>query len=261
MFETFDSVISTMDRARANVAAGRVRFDAKNLPDSAGVLARTQTGGRGQRGRTWQDVPGESLCATYYLRLPNQQAERAGEIAFLAGAAVAIALEEFMAKNPPEPCPRIGLKWPNDILLNGKKSGGILIETSNDAEGQAVALIGLGLNVLIENFPPELAASATSFIREGIRGKTPEQWAETICEKIRQTENIRQAQGFSAVLNLWQKYDATPGRRYETEINGETTQGIAAGIAPNGALLLSLNDGQIIAVESASSLREMSREK
>ena len=257
MFEIFDSVASTMDIARANVAAGQVRFNAENLPNCAGIVARTQTGGRGQRGRTWQDVPGESLCVTYYLRLPEFNTKRAGEIAFLAGVAAALALDEFTTQRALKEAPRIGLKWPNDILLNDKKAGGILIEMANGPDGQPVALIGLGLNVLIENFPPELAASATSLRREGIAGKTPVEWAEAIYAKIQQMESLRQSQGFLAVLKLWQKYDVTPGRRYETEINGKAVQGIAQGVAPTGALLLSLPDGQILGVSSASHLSEL----
>ena len=242
------------------MAAGRVRFDAENLPDCAGVLARTQTGGRGQRGRTWQDVPGESLCVTYYLRLPEPAPERTGEIAFLAGVAVALALDEFMAESPPKETPRIGLKWPNDILLNNRKAGGVLIERMNGADGKPVALIGLGLNVLTENFPPDLAASATSLLREGIAGKMPEEWAETIYEKIQQAISLRQLRGFSAVLKLWRKYDVTSGRHYETEINGETVQGMAVGVMSTGALVLSLQGARVVTVEAASSLREISSE-
>ena len=256
MFEIHASAASTMDIARENVAAGRVLFDAEGGPDCYGVLARTQTAGRGQRGRTWQDIPGESLCATFYLLLPTP--ERAGEMAFVAGAAVAMALDETMARvPPPEPRPIIGLKWPNDILLNEKKTGGILIETASGPDGQTVALIGLGLNVTTQNFPPELAESATSLLREGMTGKTPEAWAETIYAEIQQIASLLQFQGFAAVLGLWRMYDATPGRRYETEINNEIVQGVAEDVYHTGALVLALDDGRTVAVSSASHLSEL----
>ena len=244
-----------MDIARENVTANRVRFDAENLPDRAGVLARTQTRGRGQRGRIWRDVPGESLCVTWYLRLPEMTPERAGAIAFLAGVSVALALDEYMAQVPPPgQRPLIGLKWPNDILLNEKKAGGILIEMTSAPDGVPVALIGLGLNVLTRDFPPELAASATSLLREGVTGKTPEEWAAIFYAEIQQTNALYQLQGFPAALSLWRMYDGTPGLRYETEINGERAQGVAEGVYSTGALVLALDDGRTVAVTAASSV-------
>ncbi len=258
MFEVYDSVASTMDVARERVAAGLVRLSADGLPDCAGVLARTQTSGRGQRGKVWRDVPGESLCVTFCLRLPEMRAERRGELAFVAGAAAAAALDAFIAETAQTVRPRIGLKWPNDILLNEKKAGGVLIETMNAPDGVSVALIGLGLNLLTQDFPPDIADSATSLGREGIAERTALAWAEAIYAEIQKTAARLDSEGFAAVLAQWQTYDATPGIRYETEIDGEWKRGVAAGVAPSGALLLRLETGETVAVSSASHLQSYS---
>ena len=128
--EILQSVPSTMDVARENVLAGRVRFDAQGRPEPAGVLAREQTAGRGQRGRQWFARPGECLCVTYYFGRGPVTPPFAGQLAFLVGVAVAASLQSLCQLSPDasQSAPRIGLKWPNDILLNGKKAGGILIE-------------------------------------------------------------------------------------------------------------------------------------
>ena len=247
-----------MDIASSHVAAGRIVFDAEGLPNVCGVLARTQTAGRGQRGRTWRDVPGESLCATCYLRPPSAAPERAGETAFVAGCAVALALEAQIQRTLlPERRPRIGLKWPNDILLDGKKAGGILVEMANTPDGGAVALVGLGLNLLTRDFPPELADSATSLAREGVGGKTPREWAEAFYFEMQAAAKRCASEGLVALLEIWNRYDGTTGRRYETEWDDAVLQGAAVGIDAVGRLRLRLEDGREIAVLSASRLREI----
>ena len=173
--QILESVLSTMDTARENVLAGRVRFDAEGHPDPAGVVARSQTAGRGQRGRQWFAQPGECLCATYYLRFDSLTPSGAWPLAFVAGLSVAETIQRVCAdahsisanaeRGSAEPglsiAPRVGLKWPNDLLLNGKKAGGILIELAQPAPDYWVALIGIGININIRDFPHELKLSAT----------------------------------------------------------------------------------------------------
>ena len=110
-----------MDVARANILAGRVRFDAQGRPEPSGVLARNQTAGRGQRGRQWFALPGECLCATYYVGRGLLAPASVGQLAFLAGAAVADTLHLLCQVWPDAPrnLPRVGLKWPNDVRLCG----------------------------------------------------------------------------------------------------------------------------------------------
>lgn len=257
--EILQSVPSTMDVARENVLAGRVRFDTQGRPEPTGVLAREQTAGRGQRGRQWFALLDECLCATYYFQRGSLTPPSAGQLAFLAGIAVANTLQKVGEQASTSP--RVGLKWPNDVLLNGKKAGGILIEMverSQQNGGEWVALIGIGINISVREFPPELEGKATSLLREGVTQTRYETLGETIASALDASADIQQNGGFEAILSHWRRHDETPGHVYETQWNGETVRGVAQGVEANGALLLHLPDDRVISVISASSTRETS---
>src|SRR5579871_3432140 len=107
--EIIHSTPSTMDVARQNLLQGRVSFDGHGRCEPQGVLAREQTAGRGQAGRTWHSRPKESLSATYYFQYGLAAPHAAGQIALLAGVAVAGVLEGWIGQEPGRPC--LGLKW------------------------------------------------------------------------------------------------------------------------------------------------------
>jgi BirA family biotin operon repressor/biotin-[acetyl-CoA-carboxylase] ligase len=266
--QILESVPSTMDAARENILLGRVSFDRSGQPDPVGVLARVQTAGRGQRGNAWFASPGESLSATYYFRWDRTDPQYAAEIAFLAGVAVVEALrfpggllpQTADERNPdvgPQQEPAFGLKWPNDILLQGKKLGGILIEMVRAPDHRWVALIGTGINLTVRDFPPELVSLATSLQREGLASPRIEDLANRIAVSLCAWADIRDRSGFKAILAAWRRYDQTPGRRYQANWEGRLLQGIAEGVNDSGALKLRLESGSILAVTSASSLREL----
>ena len=245
-----------MDVARENLLAGRVRFEASGRAIPTGVLAEEQTAGRGQRGREWFARPGECLCATYYFHWHLAAPETAGQLAFLAGVAVVETLFATPSTLNPQPPYSFGLKWPNDMMLNGRKTGGILIELAQTREQTWIALIGVGINVQVREFPAELANSATSLWREGIEVENIKALAEAIEGKLEQYAQVRREQGFAAILARWQTYDVTPGRVFETTHEGQIVQGTAEGVEADGALRLRLADGRILSVLSASSLQE-----
>jgi BirA family biotin operon repressor/biotin-[acetyl-CoA-carboxylase] ligase len=258
--EILDQVTSTMDVARDNLISGRIQFNGLRQARYMGVLAREQTEGRGQRGRAWFAPPGESLCATYYFRRGLTDLEHLGEISFLAGVAVAEVLRRLLPYTeqlsvPKQP--RIGLKWPNDVLLNGKKTGGVLVEMVKAQDGDWVALIGVGINVHVSVFPPELTQKATSLAREGIIAPSLESLGEQIAHELHWQADRRRDAGFEAILRRWRKYDETMGRRFQAEWEGTRVTGIAQGVDNTGALLLLLGDGRTIAVASATSLLEI----
>ena len=244
--QILETVSSTMDIARENLLAGRVAFDGQDFATPAGVLAREQTGGRGQRGRVWYAPKDESLSVTYYFRHGLPLPEAGEHLAFLVGVAVAEVLGHS-----------VGLKWPNDLILQGKKVGGILIEMVKVPEGEWVALIGIGVNLAVSPFPPELTSSATSLLLEGIASQPPEVWGERIAEALQNEALQYRAQGFESLLTRWRALDKTLGRRYQAEEAGETVQGIAVGIDSTGRLLLQRASGNRVAVRSATSLTEI----
>ena len=254
LFELLETTPSTMDAARANVVSGRVTFDAEGAPSSWGVLTEEQTAGRGQRGRVWHAVRGESLCATYYIRHRFTLPEEAGRIPLMAGVAVASQVRRHLNDG------RVGLKWPNDILIGGRKAGGILVEMVRAPDGQWVALVGIGVNVLVSEFPEELRGFATSLALETSAPDalpSPGELALVIGGALWSCAANHDPVSFAAWISQWRDMDATTGRRFATAWEGVAVTGTAEGINDQGALLLRLEDGTLATVTSASSLREI----
>ena len=146
---------STNDAAREWALAG--------APHGAVVTTRHQTRGRGRRERAWESPPGMGLYASFVLR-PAWPAVRAPDLAILAGMAAHGALERAGLKN-------LRVKWPNDILANGHKICGVLVEPRIGGGRIEFAVAGIGINVqqAAVDFPPALRATATSCAREGVR--------------------------------------------------------------------------------------------
>jgi BirA family biotin operon repressor/biotin-[acetyl-CoA-carboxylase] ligase len=141
----FDACPSTNAEAAAWAREG--------APEGALVIAEHQTAGRGRLGRTWDDAPGQNLLFSLVLR-PSLPPHRLGLITLAGGVAVAEAVAEWTAPVAPR------IKWPNDVLLGGRKCCGMLLESSLGADGFVV--LGIGLNVNQDVFPPPLEERATS---------------------------------------------------------------------------------------------------
>jgi len=254
--QVLKSTPSTMDAARENLLQGRVSFDNAGCSEPQGVITWDQTAGRGQSGRTWHSLPGESLCATYYFRHGMASPPNAGPIALLAGVAVAEALQRRISQEGPD-APVLGLKWPNDVLLNGRKVAGILIEMLKAPDDAWTALIGVGVNLTVRAFPPEIAAQATSLLLEGVPSASWQELGQEIANALhRQAELYAQA-GFTAVLDRWRVYDRTQGLRYQAEQDGAIVRGIAESVEESGALRLRLEDGGVLTVRAVSSITEV----
>ena len=144
---------STNDVAREWALAG--------APDGAVVVAARQTRGRGRRERIWDSPANAGLYASFVLR-PDWPAEQAPNLAILAGMAAFQALEKAGVKN-------LRIKWPNDVLANGRKICGVLVEPRLGAGRIEFAVAGIGINVgqAAGDFPPELRTTATSCRLEG----------------------------------------------------------------------------------------------
>ena len=125
-------------------------------PDGAVVLAEYQKTGRGRHGRTWAARKGQNLLFSVVLR-PELPSDRLSLITVAAGVAVADAIEPFVSPHRPT------IEWPNDVLLEGRKTCGILLESSlAPPDGETVVVLGVGLNVNQTDFPDALATPPTS---------------------------------------------------------------------------------------------------
>jgi BirA family transcriptional regulator, biotin operon repressor / biotin---[acetyl-CoA-carboxylase] ligase len=212
-------------------------------PEGTVVLAEEQTAGKGRAGRTWQSDRAAGIYVTLLLR-PRLAPVQAPLLTMMAGLSARAAIEAQTGLAP-------DLKWPNDLLLAGKKVGGILTEMHAEPSQVRFVIVGIGLNVNQEKFPGELGATATS-----LRIETGKQVSrlELLVRLLREFENdynrfVREGSGavtekFEAVSSYAQ------GKRVRVTNGTESFAGTTAGLAPEGLLLVKRDDGRVVTVIS-----------
>lgn len=205
------------------------------------VLAEEQTAGRGRAGRTWHSERGTGLYVTLLLR-PKLAPAQAPLLTMLAGHSAYAAIEKQTGLMPQ-------LKWPNDLLLNGKKVGGILTEMHAEPSAVRFVIVGIGINVNQEKFPTELASIATSLRRES--GKLNYR-LELLVRLLTQFESdynrfLREGAGF--VVERFQSVsNFAKGRRVRVDTGTESYVGITAGLSADGLLLVERDTGAVTTV-------------
>lgn len=205
------------------------------------VCADVQTAGRGRRGRNWVSEKGESLLFSLLLR-PDILPDKASQITLLMALAVTKVIRERYDL-------AAGIKWPNDIVINGKKICGILTELHPDTDGRYFVVVGCGINVGQKNIPDELQEMATSLALESSSViATEELLAEVLSEfeqyydKFLQNETL---EAFTDEYNAWLVSHDIEVRVLDPK--GEFV-GISKGINAKGELLVQLADGSITEV-------------
>jgi len=224
-------VESTNDEAAAWARAG--------APAGAVVVADEQTRGRGRLGRRWHSPPGASLYLSAVLR-PPLPPHRVPPLTLAAGVAVAETLVQF------DLAP--ALKWPNDVLVDGKKIAGILTEMSADLDRVHHVVLGIGVNLNVHAFPEELAAIATSVAI--VRGATVAraEFAAALCARLEHWHDRFVADGAAPVVAAWRQHARLFGKRVQVTAGRERMEGVAEDLDEDGALRLRLDDGRVVRV-------------
>ena len=209
--------------------------------EGAVALADHQSHGRGRLNRTWTAPPGTALLWSCLVRAPLP-ADRWPELTLLAGCAVAEGVEA--ATGLPA-----RLRWPNDVLVDGKKVAGILAEgVVNDVPA---IILGVGINVhqAPEDWPPSLRERAASLAMLGATASR-EAVFQAVCERLGARYDALLATGFEAVRAAWRARGllGVPVRARTGE------EGTAVDLETNGALLIRLRDGSVVAVTAAGTL-------
>lgn len=211
---------STNDEVRLLAEAG--------YPEGIVVLAHRQTRGRGRRGAAWISPPGESLAFSVLLK-PGEPKALWPRLSLVTGLAVAEALEEFI--------PLVGIKWPNDVWVRGKKIAGILVESGRD-----FAVIGIGLNVNTFAFPPEVGDTATSVALEtGRTASRPEVLSAILHHLARRRHQI--GTDFPAAISSINTRCVLAGNPVSLITSAGPAAGIVRGISNMGELLLQTDHG------------------
>jgi BirA family biotin operon repressor/biotin-[acetyl-CoA-carboxylase] ligase len=216
-----DLVGSTSDLCRALALGGE--------PDGLAVMARRQTAGRGSRGRDWSSVAGNLLFSV--LLRPREPAREAGQWSLLAAVALAEALTPLL----PDPA-ALSLKWPNDMLLRGRKLCGILVDSAADSQGELDWLvIGIGVNLTVA---PSLPGRPVACLAEETEPPAPEILASAVLERLDHWRGVRSGEGFAPVRAAWLSRTASPGSRVTLRLSGAEISGAFAGLGEDGSLLL-----------------------
>jgi BirA family biotin operon repressor/biotin-[acetyl-CoA-carboxylase] ligase len=223
-----DEIDSTNEEAR--------RLACKGEAGPLWIAAARQTAGRGRRGRRWETSSG-NLAATLLLR-PDTPPRDAAQLSFAAALAVADMAQHFA------PDAAITLKWPNDVLAEGRKLGGILLESGND-HGFWLA-IGVGVN--LAHFPSGAEFPATSLAALGAAVPAPRDSLTVLTSHFAHWHAVWQAAGFAELRDAWLARADRLGEPIRARLPHEEQQGVFEGIDSSGALLLGQGDGRVRAI-------------
>jgi BirA family biotin operon repressor/biotin-[acetyl-CoA-carboxylase] ligase len=212
-------------------------------PEGAVVLAEEQTAGKGRAGRSWQSDRGVGIYVTLLLR-PRLAPVQAPLLTMMAGLSAHSAIQAQTGLTP-------DLKWPNDLLLGGKKVGGILTEMHAEPAQVRFVIVGIGLNVNQEEFPGELGTTATSLRIETGRQQSR---LEVLVRLLREFESDYNRFLREGPAGVTQKFEAVSsyaqGKRVRVTSGTQSYAGITAGLGPEGLLQVKREDGQVVTVIS-----------
>jgi BirA family biotin operon repressor/biotin-[acetyl-CoA-carboxylase] ligase len=196
------------------------------------VVADAQTRGKGRLDRTWQSPPGTNLYTSTILR-PKIEPAMAPQMTLMAGVAVADLLSVF--------CPGgVSIKWPNDVLLRGKKACGILTEMKTAAGSVDFIIVGIGVNINMnrEDFEPSLRETATSLKIETGKAYDRLDLISKQFDFIEKWYKVFLSAGFSGLRDTWLQYADILGKRIKVVYKDEFQTGTVTGIDDDGAILM-----------------------
>jgi BirA family biotin operon repressor/biotin-[acetyl-CoA-carboxylase] ligase len=223
----FDEIDSTNAEARRRAEAGET--------GPLWITAARQSAGRGRRGRSWSTETG-NLAATL-LETTDLPPVEAAQISFIAALAVCDLARRHVASN------RISLKWPNDLMIDGKKAAGILVESGQRPDERLWLAVGIGVNLARS---PDLPDRPTiSFAEAGATPPQPREALDHLAQAFAGWMGVWRQQGFTAIAEAWTVRAHGLGQPCIARPGSEVLHGIAEGLDIDGALRLRLEDGTI----------------
>lgn len=233
----FDSLDSTQSVAHRLAEQGAV--------EGTLVLAEQQTAGRGRMGRSWHSPKGKGVWMSLVLR-PRIPVHFTPQLTLL----VAVALCRTIRKIEPLP---VAIKWPNDLLIEGKKISGILLESSAEDERLKYVIAGVGISVNLreDDYPDELREIGTS-----LRIASGKEWSRTeliqsFLEQFETLYELYHAEGFEPIRVAWEALAVSLGKPIRARTPKGSVEGVADSIDEMGALLVRLSDGSVTKLYSA----------
>lgn len=218
----YEETDTTNNRARELALEG--------APEGTLVVAEKQTAGRGRRGKVWESPLGTGIWMSLVLR-PQIAPTEVSVLTLLCGLATAEAIEAETGLSA-------GIKWPNDILINGKKAVGILTEMDCEMSEVHFVIPGIGINVNTASFPPEIAEIATSLYLECGKTVSRRRLVHKVLERLEEHyETFLRTGSFAAMLEDYRKHCITLGKEVHV-LGREPFFAEALDITPEGELLV-----------------------
>lgn len=223
----FQSIDSTNTRARLLAGSGE--------EEGTLVIAEEQTAGKGRLGRTWQATSGENLTFSIILR-PDIPPEKINLLPLGIAVAAARAIDTSTGIS-------VCCKWPNDLLLDGKKCAGILMESAMGSRGVEYLVVGIGINVNQRIFPEELRQKATSLSLHAGRPADRVTLLRALLESLEAHYDAYLGGGFDSVVPSWLSLAPIIGRRVTADTQGTLLIGTVIGISADGGLQIRTDAG------------------
>jgi BirA family transcriptional regulator, biotin operon repressor / biotin---[acetyl-CoA-carboxylase] ligase len=235
--QVLDEVDSTSTRLLSLAAAG--------APTGTCLAAEFQTAGRGRRGRTWVSSLGGSLTFSLLWRF-ERGAGHLGGLSLAVGLAVARALASCGVE-------RAQVKWPNDVVVDLRKVAGLLVETSGEMAGPSVAVIGVGVNYrLADSVVDRIDQPVIDVSRASVRTVARGELLARLLAELERVLASFEREGFAPLRAPWLALHAYQGRRVRVLPAGEAPyDATVTDVAPDGALLVTLDSGRSLALSSA----------
>lgn len=221
------------------------RLAQEGIPEGSVVIAEEQLSGRGRMDRKWHSPKYTGVWMSLILR-PNIVVTKAPQLTLLAAVAVVQAIEEVTGLSPE-------IKWPNDILIDGKKVTGILTELQAEADVIHSIIVGIGVNVnqAREDFPAELQETATSLSIQTGKAISRAELIRQIFVKFEKMYDLYLVEGFYPIKLLWESYANSIGKQLRARTLTNTIDGVALGISDDGVLELQDENGVVHRIYSA----------
>jgi len=237
------SVISYKKVDSTNIIA--YELAEKGMKEGAIILADEQVKGKGRHGRHWSSPSKGGIYMSCILR-PSIAPNEISRITLLAAVAVAQAIRDISSLE-------VTIKWPNDIMMDGRKLCGILTQMKAEQDSVDFVVLGVGINVnaAIKNLPKGASSIKEELHRRG--GKTTlsrVDLTKRVLERLEEYYNIMKSEGFGPIIDMWKDLSAMIGARVKVTLPGKAFEGVAHDINPDGALIVRTESGLLERVSS-----------
>jgi BirA family biotin operon repressor/biotin-[acetyl-CoA-carboxylase] ligase len=214
------------------------RLAADGEPEGSVVVADYQSAGRGRQGRVWSSVRGKNVCMSVILR-PEIPPREVQIVTLGAGVALARAVRGLYGLDA-------RLKWPNDLMISGKKAAGILTEMSSAGDTVRHVVLGIGINVnsASGDFPPDIRGASTSIMLETGRKVDRDELTGRFMEELGHLYSLLLDGGKARILDEWRAGSCTLGRTVSMMTSSGRIKGKAADVDEYGRLVVELEGGK-----------------